>query len=292
MKLLAVRHVTRYRYRRPVQFGEHRLMFRPRDSHDLRLVSSGLTIQPAAEVRWLHDVFGNSIAIATFDRPGDELVFENTITVEHYGLSEPDYPIEGYAWRLPFRYSADEVRDLGATVERHYADPEGRLDAWARRFLDASGGGDTWAVLMAMNVAVSRDIAYDRREEEGVLTPVEVLARGRGSCRDLALFLMEAARSLGLAARFVTGYLYDPTGDGGVPILEGTGATHAWTQVYLPGAGWVELDPTNGIVGGGNLIRVGVTRDPQQAVPVAGTFTGAREDFLDLFVEVTVRAEG
>jgi transglutaminase-like putative cysteine protease len=280
---LTIHHTTVYRYANPVTFGDHRLMFRPRDSHDLRLLSTALAITPAATTRWLHDVFGNSIAIASFQEPASELRLVSTITLEHFPSSLPEFVIESYARAYPFSYSMEDIPDLGRTAERHYPDPEHLIDVWARGFVAKGGETDTYAMLVAMTQAIRSSFAYVRRPEEGTQAPIETLARGSGSCRDFALLMMEAARSLGLAARFVTGYLYDPAGQ-----AVGGGETHAWVQIYLPGAGWVEFDPTNGIVGGSNLIRIAVTRDPSQAVPVAGAFTGAPGDFLGMSVDVSI----
>lgn len=309
MTTLAVRHATVYSYARPVRFGDHRLMFRPRDSHDLRLLDTALDLSPRAEVRWLHDVFSNSIAVASFAEPAETLSFESRITVEHFGLHEPDFPLEPYAQTYPFSYSAEEVPDLGRTIERHYPDPERRVDGWAKAVLErlsGQGGGavDTQELLVEINQAIGRAFDYERRYALGTRSPAETLAQGAGSCRDLALFMMEAVRSLGLAARFVTGYLFDPAldrqgtrragGGGRLPAvpgdsaIRGAGDTHAWVQVYLPGAGWMEFDPTNALVGGARLIRVAVARDPSQAVPLQGTYFGAPEDFLEMRVEVEV----
>ena len=287
---LTVNHTTVYRYHRPVTFNEHRLMFRPRDSHDMRLLSTGLTISPPAQVRWLHDVFGNSIAIATFDRAADRLQLESTFSVDHFGVEETRFPVEPYARTVPFSYPRGEVPDLGRTIERHYEDEEHAVDAWVRGLLSGGGPTETDALLVAMTKAIQRDFVYEKRSNS-VQGPVETLARGAGTCRDFALLMMEAVRSLGMAARFVSGYLYDPALDGAEEGMVGAGSTHAWVQVYLPGSGWVEFDPTNGLVGGPNLIRVAVARDPSQAIPVQGAYMGAAEDFLDMSVEVVVKAE-
>ena len=287
MTLLTVQHKTVYRYARPVQFGEHRMMFRPRDSHDLRLIDTGLTITPAASVRWLHDVFGNSIAIASFSEPGDELVFDSSFTAEHYPSVPRELMLEPYAQTYPFSYHAEEVPDLARCIERHYADPERRIDDWAAPFVQAGGSIATMRLLVEMTKAIKAQFTYARREEPGTQTPVETLTLGTGSCRDFAVFMMEAARSLGFAARFVSGYLYDEKLVG-VDSAVGGGATHAWAQVYLPGAGWVEFDPTNALVGGRNLIRVAVARDAAQAVPLGGSYNGEAKDFLGMTVEVTV----
>jgi transglutaminase-like putative cysteine protease len=291
MTVLTVRHKTTYRYRRPVRFGEHRLMFRPRDSHDLRLIDTRLSISPAAEVRWVHDVFSNSIAIATFKDAAQELVFDSRFTIQNYPLENAVFPVDDFARSYPFSYSRDEIPDLGRTIERHCPDPEHKVDAWAKAFVQGGdGAGETNYILGEITRAIYRDFAYERRYDVGTRDPVETLNLGSGSCREYALFMMEAVRSLGLAARFVTGYLYDPSLDGAAGGLQGAGDTHAWVQVYLPGAGWVEFDPTNGLVGGGNLIRVAVARDPSQAIPLQGRYYGDAGDFIDMEVEVRVSA--
>lgn len=290
---LTVHHTTTYRYHQPVRFGEHRLMFRPIDSHDLRLTESSLSIEPRPTLRWLHDVFGNSIAIAEFreDQYADTLSFHSEITVEHYGLVNPEFPIEAFAQELPFTYSSDELPDLQRAIERHYPDPDRAVDAWARRFFDTAGNTQTEDFLRRMVVGIKENFGYQERFTPGVQTPVETLGRGAGTCRDLALLMMEAARSVGLAARFVSGYLYDPALDGAEGHMVGAGNTHAWVRIYLPGSGWVEFDPTNGMVGGTNLIRVAVTRDPHQALPLQGSYFGPPEAFAGMAVDVQVTAD-
>ncbi len=292
LKRLVVHHVTVYRYKNPVKFNEHRLMFRPRDSHDLRLVGWGLTISPKARVLWHHDVFGNSIATAYFSQPAAELVFECMLVVDHYGMRDSEPFIEPFAENLPFTYPADELPDLGRTMERHYPDPERRIDAWARQSLSRSGIHNTMNVLLKMTRAVKEQFTYVRRTEPGVQTPLETLDRGAGTCRDFALFMMEAGRSLGLASRFVSGYLYDPAVDNPAGhMLSGGGSTHAWVEFYIPGAGWLEFDPTNGLLGGVNLLRVAVARDPHQAIPLRGSYFGLAEDFIDMKVNVNVTSQ-
>lgn len=289
MARLSIHHVTTYSYARPVTFGPHHWMFRPRDTHDLRLLRMTIDIRPQPELRWYHDVFGNSIAIARFPDAASELRFESRIELEHYGVELDAFPVDDEAQNLPFVYPTLEQPDLARTIERHYPDPEGEVADWARGFLGEQGSGDTSEVLGAMTQTIRQDFRYQARDEHGVQTPTETLALGSGSCRDFAVFLMEAARSLGLAARFVTGYLYDPALDGAAgQAMRGAGTTHAWAQVYLPGAGWIELDPTNGIVGSANLFRIGVGRTPEQAVPLRGTFEGYPGDYLGMNVEVTV----
>jgi transglutaminase-like putative cysteine protease len=292
LSILRVSHRSEYRYQHPVELGPHRLMCRPRDSHDLRLLDTGITILPQpAELRWMHDVFGNSIAIATFSEPTAHLVFESTFRAEHYPLPERTLVIDDYAVTLPLSYSASEDVDLGSLKARQYPDPDHKLDAWVKGLLEKVPGHATMDVLIAMITAIKADFMYKRREEVGVQTPVETLDLASGSCRDFAVFMMDAVRFLGLAAQFVSGYLYDEALVDAGGGLVGGGATHAWIQVYLPGVGWVEFDPTNALVGGRNLIRVAVAREAAQAAPLIGSFTGAPSDFLALNVNVEVTAE-
>ncbi len=290
MSVVTVRHKTVYRYARPVQFGTHRLMVRPRDSHDLRLLDTALLIQPAASVRWHHDVFGNSIAIASFADAAAELVVDSTIRVEQFPVAEQELVLDVYAQRYPFSYSTEEIPDLARYIERSYADPWHKIDTWARWFVEGDRSRGTLDILTAMTRSIPYQFAYARRDEMGTKTPVETLESSSGNCRDFALFMMEAARSLGLAARFVSGYLCSERLGGGARIVGG-GETHAWVQIYLPGAGWVEFDPTNALIGGNDLIRVAVTRDPSQAIPLGGTFIGAPGDFLGMSVEVNIALE-
>ncbi len=291
MTVLHIRHHTRYEYREPVALGEHRLMTRPRDSHDLRLLDTSLVIQPAAShVRWIHDVFGNSIAIVSFDTSARELTFTSDFRAEHFPATPQEIAVEPYASSFPFSYSAGDAEDLGRTKERHYPDPEHKLDDWARALLQRIPRARTLDTLSAMAATIKESFEYRAREAPGVQSPLETLERRSGSCRDFALFMMEAARSLGLAARFVSGYLYDEKRVGAGEDLVGGGATHAWVQIYLPGAGWVEYDPTNALVGGRNLIRVAVARDPSQAAPLTGSFKGAADASVSMSVRIEVTA--
>src|SRR5258707_6853980 len=210
LNILRVTHRSEYRYRHPVALGPHRLMCRPRDSHDLRLLDTGIAIAPQpSQLRWMHDVFGNSIAIATFSDPAAELVFESTFRAEHFPLPERTLVIDEYAATLPLSYSASDDVDLASSKARHYPDPEHKLDAWVKSLLDATQGNGTLDVLMAMIGAIKSEFAYVRREEAGVQSPVETLELKTASCRDFAVFMMDAARFLGLAAQFVSGYRYD-----------------------------------------------------------------------------------
>jgi transglutaminase-like putative cysteine protease len=287
MTVLSVRHITTYRYKQPVSFGEHRIMFRPRDSYDQRLVKAEINIAPApSSTRWIHDVFGNCVAFARFSRSASELRFESNIRLDHSPSSAPDFQMEEYARTYPFAYGAEEMPDLTRSIERQYLDPDHHMHRWVQRFLRKGRPTDTGALLMTLTYAIKEGFTYSGRVESGVQDPITTLTIGRGSCRDFALLMIEAVRTLGLAARFVSGYIYVPDSDGSGHV--GGGSTHAWCQVYLPGAGWVEFDPTNGIIGNRDLIRIAVARDPRQAVPLSGTWSGQSSDYLGMVVDVSV----
>ncbi len=287
MTIFSVRHVTSYRYFRKVGFGEHRVMFRPRDSFDQRLIEASLTTYPQARrVRWIHDVFGNCVALVDIAYQASELRFETRITLDHTPQAALDFQIDSAALTYPFSYDADEVPDLEPAMQRHYPDQNDEIGRWARQFVRYGQPTETGHLLMTLCYAIRESFSYTRRLEHGTQTPVETLSLRSGSCRDFALLMMEAARSLGLAARFVTGYIYVAERDGSTTL--GGGSTHAWCQIYLPGAGWTEFDPTNGIVGNRDLIRVAVARDPSQAVPLSGSYDGSGSDFDGMTVQVNV----
>jgi len=288
MRLLTVRHVTTYRYSEPVRLGEHRMMFRPRESHDLRLRRTRLEITPRpAELRWVHDVFDNSVAVATFEGRTDLLRFESTVTLEHFDSTRPDYRLDPDARKFPFAYSEEEHPDLIRALHRYH--PAVDVSRWAASFRRLTGPTVTMDLLSAMIRGIRDQFTYARRSERGVQSPSETLLTRSGTCRDFALLMMEAVRSLGLAARFVSGYIFIP--DSADDDLEGGGATHAWLQVYLPGAGWVDFDPTNSIIGNRNLIRVAFAWEPAQALPLWGTFFGPTNSCLGMEVMVSVREE-
>ena len=291
MPILTIHHKTEYRYAHPVAFGEHRIMLRPLPGHDLRLLSSTLEIEPQpASLRWIHDVFNNSVAIATFETRARTLTFASTATVEHNPAEEFALTPDDEAYFYPFIYDDEEFPDLVQFVTPQYGDPNGELSAWARQFLDAGGPTPSFNILSGMTHGIRDAFIYRKRHEHGTQHPLDTLQMRSGSCRDYALFMIEALRRLGIAARFVSGYLFVP-GDSAHGYVGG-GSTHAWVQVYLPSAGWIEFDPTNGIVGTRDLIRVAVARDPRQAVPLHGTYLGPADAFIGMEININVVSVG
>jgi hypothetical protein len=237
--------------------------------------------QPA-DLRWLHDPFDNSVAIATFEGATTELCFESVVTLEHLDSTQPEYPLEQYARTYPFRYSDEDLPNLQRALCPHF-DNAGVAE-WALRFLDPAETSGTMAILRTMTRGIQEELQYTRRVEKGVQSPAETLRLGRGSCRDFAVLMMEAARCLGIAARFVSGYIFTSDTAG----LAGGGAMHAWMQAYLPGAGWIDFDPTNRIIGNRNLIRVAVAWSPANVLPLSGTYSGATDSFIAMDVDVRV----
>ncbi len=289
MIALRIQHKTAYRYRQPVSLGPHRLMLRPRESRDLRLISSNVTVTPAATVTWAQDVFGNAIATAIFKTMSDHLVIDSVAEIELNAFAWPVFDVAASAICYPFQYSADEWIDLGALTVQQYPDAAGRLLNWVRAFVRGNPT-DTLALLKDLSVGVAASIRYQSRDDEGTQSPTETLDRGLGSCRDVAVLFVEAARGLGFGARLVSGYLYHPDPATLMPGI--AGSTHAWAEIYVPGAGWITFDPTNRGVGGSNLIPVAVARDIRQAVPVAGSFVGTPDAFEGMSVRVQVLERG
>ncbi len=292
MPSLTIRHVTTYRYRRPVAFGEHRMMLRPRDSHHQRVIEARLRISPEPRsLRFVQDAFGNHVAIAQFSGRARNLCFESVVRLEHSPPVDAGVDFED-ARNFPIAYSADESPDLAHYIQRHQADPDDEIGRWARRFLPTNGSISAFELLTRLSRGIHRDFLYMRREAKGVQPALETLRLGHGSCRDFAILMIEAARSFGLAARFASGYLAVPRGDPEAPLGGSAhGSTHAWAQVYLPGAGWIDFDPTHGGAGAAGLVTVAVVRDPNQAIPLHGTFTGYASDPLGMEVEVSVTSE-
>lgn len=283
-------HTTIYHYKNPVTFGEHRVMFRPRDSHDLRVLATDLQVSPEFMVRMIQDPHSNSVALVQPLVPATELRIVCSFKIEHAQTLNLELPLAPSAEVFPFAYSVDERFDLEQYLRPHHDDPGGHLTAWARQFIRTDGLTGTRDLLVKMNEFIRVNFRYAERDEEGTQTPQATLKLNSGSCRDFALLMMEAARRLGIATRFVSGYLYDPALDGGTDAgTVGAGSTHAWLQAYLPGAGWVPFDPTNNLLGGNQLIRVGVARDPSQAAPIAGSWYGEPGDYLGMTVNVVVK---
>ncbi|MDW6022184.1 transglutaminase family protein [Mesorhizobium sp. BAC0120] len=282
---LAIHHRTSYRYARPVIFQPHRMILRPRGSHEVVLLTSSLVCSLVAQLEWTQDVFGNLIATGSFLEPAAELVIASEFKVEQSAVAWPVFRITPEAHSFPFEYPPDDLADLGALRIPEHEDPEGRMADWARAFVRGATT-DTLSLLKDLNAGILSSVAYRMRDEEGTQAPLETLMLASGSCRDIAALFIEAVRHLGFGARAVSGYLFDAQ-----QKTDDPGSTHAWAEVYLPGAGWIAFDPTHRRLGGANLIPVAVARSNRQIMPIVGGYVGSPADFLALDVAVKVTPE-
>jgi transglutaminase-like putative cysteine protease len=279
---IRIRHRTTYTYTVPVRFGQHRMMIRPREGHDLHIESSILEISPAHAIHWMRDVNGNSIAKIDFFAPSDTLTFYSELVLSHYDSNPLDFLLEESAVHYPFVYHADSQPELAPFMHMLYPRDTAAVRDWVAQFWKTGDKIDTIALLQRANRQIHDTFRYVRRDEMGVQTPGETLRQGSGSCRDFAALLLEACRYWGLAARFVSGYmLCDATEAGGA-------STHAWAEVYLPGAGWKGFDPTTGIMTGSQHVAVAVSRDPEKTSPIAGSFMGPTNAFIGIHVDVNL----
>jgi transglutaminase-like putative cysteine protease len=286
--VLDITHRTEYRYATQVAPGPHRMMLRPRETPDLKLLAFDLSVSPEAAVVWSHDVAGNSVATASFAGTTDALTVESNTRVDLRAPVWPVFDIAASALFYPFRYSDNDLIDLGALARPQYVDATGRLAAWVEGFV-MQRPTDTLSLLKDISNGVTARIAYQTRDTEGTQGPLETLDRGWGSCRDFAVLFAEAVRTMGFGARIVSGYLSDPARD--QIGSSGAGSTHAWVELFLSGAGWIAFDPTNRAVGSGNLIPVAVGRHISQVAPVAGNFFGRPGDVPSMTVRVSVDPE-
>lgn len=280
MQRYKIFHRTYYSFSGVVSLEPHTLLLRPRESHELRIESSILTLTPPATLRWHRDVEDNCVAIATFDSPANQLVIESEVIIQQYNDAPLDFLVADYAINYPFIYTAEDWPVLSSYVNTSDRATSNELSKWVAS-LWSGESIQTYALLERICVHINQSLSYQLREEPGVQSAAETLSCGTGSCRDFANLFMEAARSLGFASRFVSGYLYAP------PSTINFGATHAWAEVYLPGAGWKGFDPTIGEIAGLNHIPVAVARLPEAVPPITGSFIGPPGTSLNVGVWVT-----
>ena len=283
MRRLQIEHVTTYQYDSVVSLLPHRLLLRPREGHDVRIESAELNITPAHQLQWQRDVYDNAVALATFTETGNRLSIGSRVLIQHYDDQPLDFLVSDYAVSFPFQYDAAEQVDLGPYLSAIFDQDRPLLSTWLKQFWYSGQVVETYLLLEWINKAIATGFTYQQREEPGVQTPAVTLTRRAGSCRDFATLFIEACHYLGLAARFVSGYQYSPA------LMQGQGATHAWSEVYLPGAGWKGFDSTTGQVVGNDHITLAVSRHPESVPPVSGAFLAAasQSPVMSVVVEVT-----
>ncbi len=268
MKRIRIQHSTTYSYESPVTLLPHKLMIRPRSGYDIQLEQSVLKITPAHEIKWQRDVYGNSVAIVSFLEPTTELAIVSDLVISHYEAAPLNFVVDEKAVMFPFYFDPSERVDLIPYQTLSFPSDSAAVSEWLQPFWQPGQTIETYALLDQINQAIVKNFAYRMREEPGVQRPAETLRLKAGSCRDFATLFIEACRYFGLPARFVSGYLHCPE------TVTGHGSTHAWSEVYLPGAGWKGFDNTSGIVVGEDHIAVAVTRHPEDAPPVSGSYAG------------------
>ena len=280
MKRIRITHTTEYFYKSPVTFGRHRALLRPREGHDVHIESSRLSIVPNADVLWHRDIYGNSVALMTFTEPGEKLSIISEVDVDLYEETALNCVIDPLAQSYPFQYPANEQLEIVPYRMPSYPHDGAVVQEWLRNIFTPGQFLSTSDLLNQLNTRIFESFQYIRREEAGVQLPCQTLASGAGSCRDFAVLMMEAARHWGFAARFVTGY---------IQLAEGEhGATHAWTEIYLPGAGWRGFDPTNNKLSGSEHVSVAVSREQETASPLSGSWSGDPNAFERMNVSVQV----
>lgn len=281
MSRLEIVHETVYRYRHPVSFGPHRLVVRPREGHDVNIVGMRFDVSPRHDLRWSRDVFGNSIATLSFEEPADVLrIASHVVLVRTLHSDEPYDRVRSLDY--PVTYDPLEVPMSAVYLAPSFVEDVTAVQGFVFETLGLPKRGDVAKALPALNEAIKTRFPYRRREERGTQTPAETLALGSGSCRDKATLFMDAARALGIAARFVSGYLDCPASE------VGRAATHAWAEVYLPESGWCGYDPTLGETTSHKHVVVGVSNHPRGVMPVSGRFSGDRADYLGMEVSVRI----
>lgn len=281
MKRYRIVHRTTYLYSGPVRLGPHTLRLRPREGHDLRIESSSLSLLPMGRLRWHRDVEDNCLVRATFDGVSDQLQIDSRLVILQYDHEPLDFFVDGYAVDYPFSYAPSDCPVLDAYRLSVPVDQISPLAQWTSGLWRPGEAIQSYALLKRLNLAIHQLISYRKREEPGVQTPAETLAMVSGSCRDMAFLFIEAARLLGFAARFVSGYSFTT-----LPA-EAAGSTHAWAEVFLPGAGWKGFDPTSGGIVGDTHIAVAVGRTPESVPPIAGSFSGASLRAMEVDVRVS-----
>ncbi|HBP90375.1 MAG TPA: cysteine protease [Nitrospiraceae bacterium] len=281
MQRYKILHRTYYNFSGAVTLGPHRLRLRPREDYDLHIESLNLKLTPPATLLWHRDVEGNSVSTATFDVPANQLVIESDVIIQQFNEAPLDFLVADYAVAYPFTYQPDDRIMLLPYMAFPEPNTKTQLTEWIANFWKPEEPIQTYSLLQRLGTHINQTLTYRVREEPGVQTVGQTLEYGTGSCRDFALLFMEAARCLGLAARFVSGYLHAP------PSATDYGATHAWAEVYLPGAGWKGFDPTGGTMAGTDHIAVAVARLPESVPPIEGSFVGPPGSTLHVGVWVT-----
>ena len=282
MSRVRIVHTTTYRYAEPVAFGIHRLVVRPREGHDVQVENFSLRISPAGAVSWHRDIFGNSIALASFSESSNFLEFSSEATIFRRDHTSHRRLLDVLPVKFPVQYSHLEKPVALGYLESAYREETSGLRDWTMRTFAPKQGDDAVHLVHEINTWIYHSIRYRRREDRGVQSPLETLELQSGSCRDMATLLLEIVRTLKVASRFASGYL-----DSAASVA-GNAATHAWTEVYFPEHGWFGCDPTLGEHTSQKHIVCGVSSHPRGVMPIIGVYSGATSNYLGMSVSVKI----
>jgi transglutaminase-like putative cysteine protease len=282
MSQLRIQHRTQYSYSGPVEFGRHRLVLRPREGHDLRVLSMIVRIAPAHHLTWTRDVYGNSVAVVDFEEQAAELEIATDVVVERWPSVAQLRDSTPWAVPYPVQYDVMEAQLTAAYQAFTFPQDIHDLNDWLKSAVPEDSRHDAEAMMLHLCRRIDTDIQYLRRSEKGVQSPAFTLQEGRGSCRDTATLMLEAGRSLGIACRFVSGYLHCAASQ------VGRASTHAWMEAYLPALGWRGFDPSIGEPVSAKHIPIGVSQHPRGVMPVSGLWSGHGERFVAMTVQVSI----
>jgi transglutaminase-like putative cysteine protease len=262
---LRIRYQTAYSYDRAVSFSPHDVRLFPRHDRFSRVRRLDFKTDPATNVRFARDVFDNTVASCFFPEASAELQLHLVLDLE---IDEKDpfhFILENSAVELPFAYDP-EILDVLEPYRKRRTSDNLTVPGWTAPTADKKH--NTVATLADLNRLLHESLGYERREEGAARSPAETLRAGSGACRDIAVLLAELLREMGLAARLVSGYLRESDTE----TRRAEGSLHAWTEVFLPGAGWVGLDATNGIFCNHNFISAAIGLTPSDITPISGGY--------------------
>ena len=277
-----VSHRTSYAYEREVGFSPHLLYLRPRENALLRVRYFTFNITPDAKLIWTRDSYDNALAWAHFWDRAPTLTIRTDFEIETLDSNPFDFILEPYAFAFPFKYEKNDAFNLAPYLAPPFPETRVGLLNWLHEhFVDRPK--ETVPALVALNTLLHQTLRYQRREEHGIQPSLTTLRLGSGSCRDYAVLFIELCRTLGIAARFVSGYLYDPEANS-----PSSGAMHAWTEVYLPGGGWKGMDPTHGIWCDDAFIPVAHAAIAESINPIQGSYCHSTPVHHELTASVLV----
>ena len=287
-----IKHSTCYDYEKAVSFGDHFLYLRPQDGPCHKVESFITKCEPQAKLRWLRDSYNNLVLAANFGLTEyTQMRVDCEILLTLKKENPFNFVLDRDAKRYPFNYHKDDIQALQPYLHKSaQSGAEHVLDWFYTAVPNPNGSDNLVQFLIDLNTAIRRDIAYEQRDEEGIQSPSETLAKRQGSCRDMAVLFIAVCQQLGFAARFVSGYLYVPPGEDrkGYNMESARGSMHAWAEVYLPGAGWKGFDPTNAVLTSHYSIPTATASQPLRVNPIQGKYFNKGQVPSQMHIDLTI----